>query len=120
MVARHSPEANQGKVWTIAEAKAKLSEILRLAESEGPQRIGARKSFVVVTEDVWLNREESGHEEAQMPMGQWLLENLRGLGPLELPDRKETDLERPIPYADWTEAEWAAFDATDPGDPERK
>ncbi len=30
------------RVWTVAEAKARLSEILRLAEEEGPQRIGAR------------------------------------------------------------------------------
>ena len=32
--------------WTVAEAKARLSEILRLAEEEGPQRIGVRNSFV--------------------------------------------------------------------------
>ena len=42
-----------GRVWTVAEAKAKLSEVLRLAETEGPQRIGARKHFVVVPESVW-------------------------------------------------------------------
>ena len=30
------------RVWTVAEAKARLSEILRLAEEEGPQRIDAR------------------------------------------------------------------------------
>ncbi len=36
------------RVWTVAEAKARLSEILRLAESEGPQRIGTRRPFVVV------------------------------------------------------------------------
>ena len=34
--------------WTVAEAKARLSEVLRLAEEEGPQRIGVRKPFVVV------------------------------------------------------------------------
>ena len=34
-----------GRVWTVAEAKARLSEILRLAETEGPQRIGKRSSF---------------------------------------------------------------------------
>ena len=102
-------EAGQGKVWTIAEAKARLSEILRLAEREGPQRIGTRKSFVVVPEEVWLEREPS----LRVPMGRWLVENLRGLGPLELPDRNETDADRPIPYADWTEEQWAAFDATD-------
>ncbi len=36
------------RVWTVTEAKARLSEILRLSEEEGPQRIGTRKSFVVV------------------------------------------------------------------------
>lgn len=41
------------RVWTIAEAKACLSEILQLAESEGPQRIGVRKAFVVVPAHVW-------------------------------------------------------------------
>ena len=41
------------RVWTVTEAKARLSEILRLSEKEGPQRIGTRKSFVVVPESVW-------------------------------------------------------------------
>ena len=41
-------ESGSERVWTIAEAKARLSEVLRLAEEEGPQRIGARKPFVVV------------------------------------------------------------------------
>lgn len=110
MATQRSEETTEHKVWTIAEAKAKLSEVLRLAESEGPQRIGTRKSFVVVPEDVWLEREP----EPQVPMGQWLIENLRGLGPLELPDRSEDDSDRRIPYADWTEEEWAEFDASDP------
>ncbi len=105
MATQHSEDTGEHKVWTIAEAKAKLSEILRLAESEGPQRIGTRKSFVVVPEQVWLERER----EPRMPMGQWLVENLRGLGPLEIPDRKD-DPERPIPYADWSEEEWVAWE----------
>ena len=45
MTAQH---AKPHRVWTVAEAKARLSEILRLAEEEGPQHIGARKPFVVV------------------------------------------------------------------------
>ena len=32
--------AKLNRTWTVAEAKARLSEILRLAEEEGPQRIG--------------------------------------------------------------------------------
>lgn len=105
MATRRMDESEQNKVWTIAEAKARLSEILRLAESEGPQRIGTRKSYVVVPEEVWNQREPA----PGMPMGQWLVENLRGLGPLETPDRKD-DPERPIPYADWSEEEWAAWE----------
>ena len=81
-----------GRVWTVAEAKAKLSEILRLAETEGPQRIGARKSFIVVPESVWQER-----SPARKPLGQWLIENMpRGIE-LELPDRSSN---HPIPFVD--------------------
>ena len=41
------------RVWTVAEAKAHLSEILRLAEVEGPQTIGTRRPCVVVPADTW-------------------------------------------------------------------
>ena len=51
------------KVWTVAEAKARLSEVLRLAEEEGPQRIGARKCFVVVPEHLW--------QEKMAPINLW-------------------------------------------------
>lgn len=105
MATQHVDDTEQHKVWTVAEAKARLSEILRLAESEGPQRIGMRRSFVIVPEEAWLKREP----EPRVPMGQWLVENLRGLGPLEIPDRKD-DPERPIPFADWTEEEWTAWE----------
>lgn len=41
------------QVWTVKEAEARLSEILRLAEEEGPQQIGRRKTFVVVPAADW-------------------------------------------------------------------
>ena len=44
------------RIWTVAEAKARLSEVLRLAEEEGPQRIGARKPFVVVPQQCGMKR----------------------------------------------------------------
>ena len=59
------------RVWTIAETKARLSEILRLAESEGPQRIGTRKSFIVVPAHVWDEK-----LSPRKPLGQWLIENM--------------------------------------------
>ena len=87
--------------WTVAEAKARLSEILRLAEEEGPQRIGVRNSFVVVPEHVWQDREEP----ARLPMGQWIVENWpRGIE-LELPDRRDPD--REIPFAHFGDEDWS-------------
>lgn len=80
-----------GRIWTISEAKARLSEVLRLSEEEGPQRIGARKAFVVVPERDWR-----AHTLHCKPLGQWLIENApRGVD-LEIPDRHEA--EREIPF----------------------
>ena len=87
--------------WTIAEAKARLSEILRLAEEEGPQRIGVRNAFVIVPERVWEERDEP----ARLPMGKWIVQNWpRGIE-LELPSR--VDPEREIPFADFDEDDWS-------------
>ena len=80
------------RVWTIAETKARLSEILRLAESEGPQRIGTRKSFVVVPAHVWDEQ-----QSPRKPLGRWLIENMTRGTDLELPDRSST---RTIPFTD--------------------
>lgn len=84
--------AQPRRVWTITEAKARLSEILRLAESEGPQRIGIRKSFVVVPTHVW---DET--LSPRKPLGQWLIENMPRGTDLELPERSST---RMIPFTD--------------------
>lgn len=51
------PNAKSRRVWKVAEAKIRLSEILRLSETEGPQHIGARKAFVVVPAQLWAERE---------------------------------------------------------------
>lgn len=76
--------------WTVAEAKADLSEILRLAESEGPQRIGTRRSFVVVPADAWDDK-----ANPRKPLGRWLIENMpRGID-LEVPERRSA-LEVPV------------------------
>ena len=79
------------RVWTIPEAKARLSEILRLAETEGPQRIGVRKSFILVPEKLWQAK-----ESPKKPMGQWLLENMPRGTNLPIPDRREYGREIPF------------------------
>ena len=77
---------NNDKTWTIAEAKTHLPEILRLVTEVGPQKIGIRRSYVVITESKW--REVS---EPNQSLGQWLVKNMpRVLNddkPLELPSR---------------------------------
>lgn len=80
------------RIWTVAEAKARLSEILRLSEEEGPQRIGARKSFVVVPAHVWDERQPT-----RKPLGKWLVENVPRGTNLEVPERSS---DRKIPFID--------------------
>ena len=83
--------AKLNRTWTVAEAKARLSEILRLAEEEGPQRIGIRRSFVVVPAATW-----DAKTTPRKPLGQWLVENMpRGIE-LELPSRYDPDREIPF------------------------
>ena len=79
-------------IWTVSEAKAKLSEVLRMAREEGAQRIGTRDAYVVITEAEW--------ERLNTPrrhLGSWLLANMPRLDDeLELPSR--TDRDRPSPF----------------------
>ncbi len=74
-------------VWTIAEAKSKLSELLRSA-NEQPQYIGTKKPYVVVPVEQWEKLQAPTE-----PMGQWLINNFTGCDELELPDRKAPDRE---------------------------
>ena len=79
------------KTWTITEAKARLSELLRLVREEGPQFIGTQKSFVVISEEEWRSL-----KRPKKPLGLWLIENMPTVGELELPDRNEPDREIPF------------------------
>ena len=80
------------RTWTVAEAKARLSEILRRASEEGPQRIGVRRSFVVVSERLWREK-----ESIRDPLGRWLVENIPRGASLEIP--RERRSRRGIPFA---------------------
>ena len=84
------------RAWTVAEAKARLSEILRLAETQGPQRIGTRRPFIVVPEHVWQARAPE-----PMPLGQWLVANTPRGTNLEIPGCRESS--RKIPFVDEAE-----------------
>lgn len=80
------------RTWTVVEAKARLSEILRRADEQGPQRIGVRRSFVVVSERLW--REKNLIRE---PLGRWLIENVPRGPNLEI--TKDRESRRGIPFA---------------------
>jgi hypothetical protein len=77
--------------WTVSEAKAHLSEILRKAKSEGPQKIGIKDPRIIITEEEWLKI-----TELKPKMGAWLIDNLGGIGDLELPAREEFSREENI------------------------
>ena len=89
MAGRH---AEPRRVWTVSQAKARLSEVLRLAEEEGPQHIGVRRPFVVVPAGDWYAK-----TPPRWPMGQWLVDNMPRGTALDIPkDRKSR---REIPFA---------------------
>ena len=87
-------------MWTVQDAKAKLSNLLKLARDGEPQVIGSKDPCVVISLAEYQRlkmREEEPH------LGRWLVENLRGLGEIELPTRQE---DRPSPFADWTDKDF--------------
>lgn len=87
------------KVWPVAEAKARLSEILRRAEEEGPQQVGVKKTFVIMTREAWEAAQTPG-----MSFGEMIMrfrpnpEDLPEDG-LEIPKREGGH--RPIPFIDY-------------------
>lgn len=95
----HELNSEMSKIWTVAEAKAQLSEIMRRAREEGPQRIGKQQRFVLVPEETWEQR------AATKPhLGEWLTANA--------PRAEESDPEfilpnrharggRPVPFLDY-------------------
>jgi hypothetical protein len=82
-----------GKMWAVAEAKAKLSEVMRLARQEGPQRVGAQSPCYVLSEEDYL-----AMAQRERPLGAWLVEEFAGAGELPLPARGEPG--RAVPFAE--------------------
>jgi prevent-host-death family protein len=78
-------------MWTVQNAKAKLSEILRRAKAGEPQVIGSAEPCVVLSMDEYRRLTERDRPH----LGRWLLDNIpRGLE-IELPSREDT---RPDPF----------------------
>lgn len=91
-------QSETGRTWTVEEAKARLSDILRLAEEEGPQRIGERRSFIIVSAETWNAETLPRVQRPRIPFGQWLVENMPRSIALELPSRGDPEREVPFLY----------------------
>ncbi len=69
-------------IWTVQDAKAQLSELLRRARAGEPQRIGMTdEACVVVSAKAW----GALHPSA---LGSWLVDNAPAGEELELPPRR--------------------------------
>ena len=58
------------QVWTVAEAKAKFSELLHRAQAEGPQKITrhGRTTAVVISGEEWEEKNRRGENLAEFLM----------------------------------------------------
>lgn len=80
--------------WTVTEAKIPLARILQRADEEGPQgtKTGA-KSIVILPQTPFAEL-----SEPEVPLGQFLVTRLRGIGELELPSGEDPPWS--IPFVD--------------------
>lgn len=78
-------------MWTVQDAKAQLSEVLRRARAGDPQVIGTRDPCVVVS----LADYEKRRAETPFHLGQFLLDNPPPFE-LDLPPRAASS--RPVPF----------------------
>ncbi|NJL82323.1 MAG: type II toxin-antitoxin system prevent-host-death family antitoxin [Chloroflexaceae bacterium] len=83
--------AENSDPWTIQEAKAKLSEVLRLAREEGPQTIGIDNPCVVISLEQWQEQQFQ-----QLPLGRWLVAKTPRIDGLQLPERQDPPMENPF------------------------
>ena len=77
-------------IWTVQDAKAQLSELLRRARAGEPQRIGVTDACVVVSEKDWAALHPTD-------LGAWLVESAPCGEELTLPPRRSR---RGDPFAD--------------------
>lgn len=82
------------QVWSVQEAKAKFSELLRRAREGAPQYVGRDGTpCVLISAAVWEEMQASAGE----PIGAWLVRNAPRTGGLTAPSRKS---KRSIPFGD--------------------
>lgn len=88
-------------MWTVQEAKSKLSEVLDRARKGKAQIVGTRDPCVVMSMAEYERLRGRASDEPHL--GRWLVKNLRGAGAIELPSRQE---DRPSPFTDWKDEDF--------------
>jgi len=78
-------------MWSVQEAKARLSEVMRRARQGEPQVIGSRDPCIVVSARQYRLDRPKKH------LGRWLVESAPRGAPIELPPR---DFGRGDPFSD--------------------
>jgi prevent-host-death family protein len=72
---------DEAPMWSVRTAKARLSEIMRLARAGEPQFIGLRDPCVVISAKSFERAHPKKH------LGRWLVESAPRGAPIELPPR---------------------------------
>jgi len=70
-------------MWSIPDAKAKLSEVLRIAKTGQPQQIGANDPCYVISAEQYRRSFPDEH------LGKWLVEHAPRGAEIELPSRSD-------------------------------
>jgi antitoxin (DNA-binding transcriptional repressor) of toxin-antitoxin stability system len=96
LVAKNAPQAKSAppapiEIWPVQDAKAKLSEILRLARAGRPQTIGAQDPCIVLSASQFERMRRTQH------LGAFLLASAPKIGVIDLPPRTDR---RGDPFAD--------------------
>ena len=77
-------------MWTVLEAKAKLSEVLRLAREGEPQIIGSQNPCVVISAETFQRLQPVDH------LGQFLVGTAPKGIDVELPSRSDPNRSNPF------------------------
>ncbi len=83
------------KTWQVHDAKARFSELLNAAQSEGPQMVLRRgeETAVVVSRQEWQRMKA----KAPITIREWLMSD-KARGDLILPDRKAYRRRPPVAF----------------------
>lgn len=89
---RPTEQGRLNTAWKLEDAKARFSEVVRLAQSEGPQRVSVRGRVAVVIMSV-EEHERLARTNSKVPLHKFLA-GLSSLGELDL--TREPDYGRDV------------------------